>query len=40
MTTKIITLEELRLNKSREKFYILVHGKGTPQPIKCALFRI
>jgi hypothetical protein len=28
-TTKIITLDELRANKSREKFYILVHGKGT-----------
>jgi len=24
---KIITLEELRANKSRDKFYILVHGK-------------
>ena len=29
MDTKIITLDELRANKSREKFYILVHGKGT-----------
>lgn len=28
-TIKIITLDELRANKSREKFYILVHGKGT-----------
>ena len=28
--TKIITLDELRANKTREKFYILVHGKGTP----------
>jgi len=27
MATPIITLEELRANKSREKFYILVHGK-------------
>jgi len=26
-TPNIITLEELRANKSREKFYILVHGK-------------
>jgi cytochrome b involved in lipid metabolism len=25
--TKIITLDELRTNKTREKFYILVHGK-------------
>lgn len=29
MDTKIITLDELRANKSRERFYILVHGKGT-----------
>ena len=28
--TKIITLDELRTNKTKEKFYILVHGKGTP----------
>jgi len=27
MTTKIITLDELRSNNSRKKFYILVHGK-------------
>ncbi|KAF8958469.1 cytochrome b5-like heme/steroid binding domain-containing protein [Flammula alnicola] len=27
MATKIVTLDELRANKSREKFYILVHGK-------------
>ncbi|KAF5320912.1 hypothetical protein D9619_000728 [Psilocybe cf. subviscida] len=25
--TKIVTLDELRANKSRDKFYILVHGK-------------
>jgi hypothetical protein len=25
---KIVTLDELRANKSRDKFYILVHGKG------------
>lgn len=29
MTTKTVTLEELRQNNSKEKFYILVHGKGT-----------
>ncbi|KIM34949.1 hypothetical protein M413DRAFT_79908 [Hebeloma cylindrosporum] len=27
MATKVITLEELRQNKSRDKFYILIHGK-------------
>ena len=27
--TKIVTLEELRANKSRDSFYILIHGKGT-----------
>ncbi|KAF8806216.1 cytochrome b5 [Phlegmacium glaucopus] len=27
MATKIVTLDELRANNSREKFYILVHGK-------------
>ncbi|KAF4619571.1 hypothetical protein D9613_004895 [Agrocybe pediades] len=27
MSTKTITLEELRANKSRDKFYILIHGK-------------
>ncbi|KAJ3509754.1 hypothetical protein NLJ89_g5042 [Agrocybe chaxingu] len=27
MTSKIVTLEELRANKSRDKFYILIHGK-------------
>ncbi|CAA7258514.1 unnamed protein product [Cyclocybe aegerita] len=27
MSSKIVTLEELRANKSRDKFYILIHGK-------------
>ncbi|KAF8204605.1 cytochrome b5-like heme/steroid binding domain-containing protein [Pholiota molesta] len=27
MATKIVTLDELRANKSRSKFYILIHGK-------------
>lgn len=26
--TKIVTLEELLANKSKENFYILIHGKG------------
>lgn len=39
MDTKIITLDELRANKSREKFYILVHGKGTASQLKCSLFK-
>ncbi|KJA29697.1 hypothetical protein HYPSUDRAFT_229492 [Hypholoma sublateritium FD-334 SS-4] len=27
MATKTVTLEELRANKTRNKFYILIHGK-------------
>ena len=30
MANGIITLDDLRANKSREKFYVLIHGKGTP----------
>jgi hypothetical protein len=38
MATKTVTLDELRQNKTREKFYILIHGKGTL--FKRALFHI
>ncbi|KAF9464827.1 cytochrome b5-like heme/steroid binding domain-containing protein [Collybia nuda] len=27
MTTKIVTLDELRANKTKDSFYILIHGK-------------
>lgn len=30
MATKTVSLEELRANKTRNKFYILIHGKGMP----------
>lgn len=33
MSTRIITLDELRENKARDSLYILIHGKGTRQPI-------